>query len=487
MFKNKDKLLDVPVDNPRKKMLSILEAAVSAVDPFQSVVRNVNLQNSHEEFCTNVRNTTKFLSKNFVRSYKLCQSKVCRSSGNSVVLEKGVLIVSGQRYVLKEYGNIYVVGMGKAAIPMTKAVVDVLGEKVRGIVNALEGGQIGGVKLNKAGHPIPTEEGCKGSEQIFELVKRAKEKDIVLCLISGGGSAMMPLPEDGITLKDKMAVTKLLLECGANIREINAVRKHISKIKGGKLAVEAYPATLVSLIVSDVIGDPLDSIASGPTSPDSTTFADVRAIIKKYGLWEKLPQSVSRHIKDGRNETPKEGDKAFGKVRNIIIGSNKVAVNAASKKAKALGYNTLVLTTFMEGEAREVGIGLTSIAREIIKYDEPVAKPAAVILGGEATVTLIGKGHGGRNQELCLSALRKLPPKTTIASIGTDGIDGNSDAAGAIIDQETLDASRNKNLDIEDYLKNNDSNAFFTEVGGLLITGPTGTNVADVMVVLIEK
>jgi glycerate-2-kinase len=444
MFKNKDKLLDMPINNSRKKMLAILEAAISAVDPYQSVVRNVKL-------------------------------------------EKGVLIIAGQRYKLKDYDNIYVVGMGKAAIPMTKAIIDVLGEKVHGVVNALEGGQMSGVKLNKAGHPIPTEEGCKGSEQILKLAKRATEKDIVLCLISGGGSAMMPLPEDGITLKDKMAVTKLLLECGANIREINAVRKHISKIKGGKLAVEAYPATLVSLIVSDVIGDPLDSIASGPTSPDSTTFADVRAIIKKYELWKKLPASVSKHIKEGKNETPKEGDKAFEKVRNIIIGSNKVAVNAAYSKAEELGYNTLALTTFMEGEAREIGIGLTSVAREVIKYDEPVARPASIILGGETTVTLTGKGHGGRNQELCLSALRKLPPKTTIASIGTDGIDGNSDAAGAIIDQEILEASRDKNLDIEYYLKNNDSNTFFKEAGGLLITGPTGTNVADIMVMLIEK
>lgn len=442
MFKNRDRLLSSNKDS-RKKILEVLESAIRGVEPYNCVKENIKIM------------------------------------GNE-------LIIGNERYNLNSFENIYVIGAGKASMQMAKAVVDIFGMRVKGFVNSMENKEIGNIVCNKSSHPIPDKNGERGAKEIYKIAKNAAQNDLILCLISGGGSAMMPLPDKGIKLEDKIEITKLLLKCGANIYEINALRKHLSKIKGGKLAKVAYPAKTISLILSDVVSDSLDSIASGPTSPDTTNFEDAINILKKYELIDKIPKNVRKHLESKKNETPKKGDKIFENVRNIIIGNNKKALIFAERRAKKLGYNTLILTSFLEGEAKEVGIVLMSFAKEILKYNEPVKKPAMLIFGGETTVSLKGGGKGGRNQELALSALAKKPKNVTIASIGTDGIDGNSNAGGAIADDETLNLAKKQNLNIEEYLRNNDSNKFFELTNSLLITGPTGTNVADVVVLAIE-
>ena len=443
VFKNKKELLTVPNKKSREDILKVFESGIKAVNPYIST------------------------------------KKMIKIKGDKLILDSDI-------YQLNSFENIYVIGAGKASIQMVRAIFEIFGNRISGYVNSLENKEIGNIICNKSCHPIPDKNGEIGATNIYEIAKNAGKNDLIICLISGGGSAMMPLPENGISLKDKIEVTKLLLECGANINEINAVRKHLSKIKGGKLANIAYPAKTISLILSDVVGDPLDSIASGPTSPDSTTYEDVLQILKKYDIYEKIPKNVIYHIISKKNETPKPGDKIFENVKNIIIANNKIALNEASKKSVQLGYNTMVLTSHLEGEAREVGIMLTGIAKDILKYDEPVKKPAMILCGGETTVNLTGNGKGGRNQELVISALRKLPENVTIASIGTDGIDGNSNSAGAIGDFDVLKISKEKELNIDEFLKNNDSNTFFKKTNGLINTGPTGTNVADIIAVVIK-
>jgi glycerate-2-kinase len=445
MFINKDELLDVEDNTTRANILTVLQAAVDAVEPYKCVKDTMQ------------------------------------------VSDDGILTIGADKFILDDFDHIFVIGGGKACVPMAKAVVELLGEHVvEGYLNGLEATKIGKIQCTCASHPIPDDAGKEGAEKMFALAERASAPDLILCLISGGGSALMPLPERGISLQDKMAVTKLLLNSGATIHEINAVRKHLSRLKGGKLARAAYPAKVVSLILSDVVGDPIDSIASGPTAPDPTTYDDVIAILQKYELRDKVPKGVREIIDAKLMETPKPGDKIFENVTNIIIGNNKKAVAAANAKARDLGYNTLILTTFLEGEAREVGITLLSIAREILTYDVPVRKPAMIIAGGETTVTVTGSGFGGRNQELVLSALRKLPRSITVASMGTDGVDGRSSAAGAIGDRYVVEIARAQNLNMNSYLKNNDSYSFFRKVNGLLITGPTGTNVADIALIVVE-
>lgn len=404
------------------------------------------------------------------------------------------LEVSNKIYRLSNYEKIYIIGAGKASAAMAQPVEDMLGDLISGgVINVKYGHALPLrlVKVIEAGHPVPDEAGLRGTKQMIQLLKKTGERDLVICLISGGGSALLPLPAEGLTLGEKQQVTKLLLECGATIQEMNAVRKHISQVKGGQLARLAYPSTLVSLILSDVIGDNLDSIASGPTAPDPTTFNDCLSILERYNIKKKLPPSVFTLLEKGARgeveETPKPGDPVFERTQNVIVGSNLIAVEAARKKAGFLGYSTHVLSTQIQGEAREAAISHAILARKIIASEQPVSRPAAVISGGETTVTLRGKGLGGRNQEFALAAAIGIAglENVVVLSGGTDGTDGLTDAAGAVADGTTLKRAQTLGLDPKKYLDENDSFHFFQALGDLLITGPTYTNVMDLQLVIV--
>jgi glycerate 2-kinase len=381
----------------------------------------------------------------------------------------------------KAYQNIFVIGAGKASAQMARTVERMLGARITaGEINVKDGhgAKLRRIKINECGHPIPDQRGVAGARRIAQIASQAGPDDLVICLISGGASALLPLPAPSITLAQKQKITRSLLACGASIHEINCVRKHISAIKGGQLARLAYPSTLLTLILSDVVGDDLDVIGSGPTVPDSSTIADARAILSKYGIPNTL------HLE----ETPKPDDKVFQKTSNVIVGSNALAVDAAAIEADRLGFNTLVLSTTVVGEAREVAHVHAAIARELQVAGRPVKVPACVISGGETTVTIRGKGLGGRNQELALAAAIDIAGlgDIVILSAGTDGTDGPTDAAGAIADGATLARAQALGLDASAYLTNNDSYHFFQATGDLIKTGPTGTNVADIQLILVR-
>ena len=396
---------------------------------------------------------------------------------------------------LQAFARIFVVGGGKATAPMARAVEDTLGERVRqGIINVKYGfgGELLRTKLIEAGHPLPDQKGVDGARKILDLLQSAGERDLVFSLISGGGSALLPLPAGTITLAEKQALTKKLLECGASIEEINAIRKHISLSKGGQLARAAFPATTVNLMLSDVVGDKMDVIASGPFVPDQSTFKEAWAIIEKYELTD-IPQSIKAHLQKGLEgkipETPKLGDVVFSRVYNRIVGSNLLALEAAKAEAERMGYTTLILSSMVEGETKEVARVHTAIAKEILASGQPIRPPACVISGGETTVTIRGHGLGGRNQEFCLAAaldLMDLPPRVVILSGGTDGNDGPTPAAGAMVDQQTVQRGIQAGMKAAEYLRNNDSFHFFEKTGELLVTGPTKTNVMDVRIVLVR-
>ena len=388
------------------------------------------------------------------------------------------------------FHNIYVIGTGKAGASMAQAAERVLGSRITaGLINVKYGHvtKLRRIELNECGHPVPDENGVAGARRIAELAGRAEKHDLVLCLISGGGSALLPLPAPPITLEEKQAVTRLLLRCGANIHEINAVRKHISAIKGGQLARLAAPAAVEALLLSDVIGDDLDVIGSGPTAPDASTFARVAAIFERYGIAAEVPASVRERIAAGLRgeiaETPKPGDPLFRRVRNTVVGSNRLALGAAAQCARALGYRTLVLASEIQGETRDVARMHAAIAREIVQAGRPVNPPACIITGGETTVTIRGAGLGGRNQEFVLAAAIDIAGLSDVVvfSAGTDGTDGPTDAAGAIADGGT----QNRSPEAARYLEDNDSYHYFEALGDLVKTGPTNTNVMDVRILLV--
>jgi len=435
----------------RERALAVLLAALEAVDPANAIKRQVSLSDE-------------------------------------------TLRIGRRTYDLGRYRNIYVIGGGKASGSMAQAVEEILGRRVTaGLVNVKYGysAETEIIRLNEAGHPIPDATGMAGTKQMVELARKATDEDLVICLISGGGSALMTLPVEGITLADMKALTDALLRCGATINEINAVRKHLSQIKGGNLARLAYPAEVVSLILSDVVGSPLDVIASGPTVPDTTTFADAWGVIERYGLLEELPGPIVERLQRGKEglipETPKEGDEAFTQTYNLVIASNEVAAEAAVAKAEKLGFHALLLSTFVEGEAREVGKVFAAIAKEILRSGRPVPRPACVVAGGETTVTVRGRGLGGRNQEMALSAALQIAglEEVMIIPLATDGTDGPTDAAGAIADGSTLRRAQEMGLSASQYLADNDSYHFFQQLGDLLITGPTNTNVNDLIFTLV--
>jgi len=411
-------------------------------------------------------------------------------------LDGPTLAAGRQRYRIETIDKIFVLGAGKASAVMAAAVERALGRRVTGgLINVKYGhtAPLKRIELNECGHPVPDAAGVAGARRIMEIARGAGENDLVICLISGGASALLPAPAPPITLEEKQQVTRLLLACGATIHEINAVRKHISEVKGGQLARLAYPARVLSLLLSDVIGDPLDVIGSGPTAPDASTFADALAVLHKYGLRERVPAAVRERLERGAAgeipETPKADDPVFRRTQNLIVGSNRSAVDAAAKIARALGFRPLVLSTMIEGETREVARVHAAIVREILASGRPARPPVCLISGGETTVTLRGNGLGGRNQEFVLAAAIELAgmPHVVVLSGGTDGTDGPTDAAGAVADGATLARAERIGLDARKMLAENDSYHFFEPLGDLIKTGPTNTNVMDLRLLLVGK
>jgi len=424
----------------------------------------------------------------------LMRANAAAAVKSNVRRQDETLEIAGVSYKFSEYRGIYVVGAGKASAQMAAAVEDLLGERIAAGVVVVKYGHalpLARVEVVEAGHPLPDEAGVTGTKRIIQLLSRATEQDLIIFLISGGGSALLPSPAGAITLEEKKQTTQLLLDCGATIHETNAVRKHISRVKGGGLARLAHPATLVSLILSDVVGDALDAIASGPTAPDSSSFADGLRVIERYELQEKIPQSVKAFLAAGAKgeveETPKAGDPIFHNVRNIIVGNNRTALAAARLEAESLGYNTLLLSSCIEGEAKVVAALHAAVAKEIVSTGNAVRRPACLLSGGETTVTIRGTGLGGRNQEFALAAAAGIDGAegVVVLSGGTDGTDGPTDAAGAIVDGATLQRGRAQGLDAADFLRRNDSHTFLRATGDLLVTGPTFTNVMDLHVVLV--
>lgn len=404
------------------------------------------------------------------------------------------LDIQGRSYDLTRYEHVYIVGAGKAGAKMAEAMEEILGGRLTaGVINVKygHGMALKTVQVNEAGHPVPDEAGVEGTSRIVGLLQATTEKDLVFCLLSGGGSALLPSPAEGLTLEDKQAVTGLLLKCGATIQEINAIRKHLSRIKGGRLTRLAHPSTLVTLVLSDVIGDDLDTIASGPTVPDQSRFRDCVEILEKYALTEKVPLPVRQRLEKGAKgeveENPQVGDTVFGDTQTVIVGNNLMALEAAQARARELGYHCLILSSSIQGETRDVAEVHASIAREILSTGNPVPRPACVISGGETTVTIRGEGRGGRNQEFALAAaisIGGLEP-VVVLSGGTDGTDGPTDAAGAVVDGGTVQRAREKAMEPADFLRRNDAYPFFQRLNDLLVTGPTITNVMDLHVVLV--
>lgn len=406
----------------------------------------------------------------------------------------GALRCGSLRLPLDTISSLRLVGAGKATAAMAAAAEAILGDRIDcGAINTPSGPTrpLARVETFVAGHPVPDEIGVAGARRQLELLAGLDTDALVLGLFSGGGSALLPAPAAGLTLAEKQATTRLLLACGATIDEINALRKHLSAIKGGLLARAAAPARVIALLLSDVIGDPLDTIASGPTHPDATTFGDCLAIVDRYDLRHQLPASVRQHLEAGgrgeRPETPKPRDPCFARAESLVIGNNRLAIDAAAHQARALGYEVLVLTSRLQGEARQAAVALVAIAQETAETNRPIARPACLIAGGETTVTLRGDGKGGRNQELALAAALQLSGWSAITLLagGTDGIDGPTDAAGALADGQTLSRAQAQGLDARAFLECHDSYSFFAALDDLVITGPTGTNVMDLQIILI--
>lgn len=444
-------LSEPSVQRMRLQAMEIFRAALKAVDPEQAVVEHVKVSDE-------------------------------------------AVVIGEKRFDLRDYERVLVVGSGKANAPMAKALESLLGQNISdGIIVVKEGHALPlkHVQIREASHPVPDERGLRGTEEVLSLVKEAGERDLVICLISGGGSALLIAPAEGVTLEDKQEVTRLLLACGATIHEINAVRKHLSRVKGGGLARLAYPAAVVSLILSDVVGDDLDTIASGPTVPDSATFGHAEGVLKRYGIWDRVPVSVRERIEKGKHgevpETPKIGDPAFQRCHWELVGTNLQALMAASKEAEHQGYRPLILSAGVEGETREIAKVHAAVAKEVLRSGNPIPPPACILSGGETTVTLQGEGLGGRNQEFILASAMALEGEmhVVVLSGGSDGTDGPTDAAGAIADGSTVARAVAKGLDPEDHLRRNDAYPFFEALGDLVMTGPTRTNVMDVRVLLV--
>lgn len=417
----------------------------------------------------------------------------------SLVRVGDTLAIRNQTYSLKAYKRIRIIGCGKAAYPMATACAEILGGDLDDGIIIVKDKHIRTKKgldrlaVFEAGHPIPDDRGVQATKLIMDLTRKSSPDDLVICLFSGGGSSLFTAPVEGITLDNLQVLTDRLLSCGASINEINTMRKHLDLVKGGRLAAMIYPAKLLCLILSDVVGDPLDVIASGPTCPDQTSYEGAWSILEKYHLIDQIPSAIQEILSQGREgripETPKPNDPVFEKVQNVLIGSNLVAAQAALNQARLEDLNSIILTTTLQGEARAVGPLLAGITRQISNHNQPVDTPACVILGGETTVKRIGKGSGGRNQELALSMVEEIAdiPETLIITLATDGGDGSTDAAGATITGETYLRAYHAGLDPSDYLDRNDSYHFFDPLDDLIRIGPTLTNVNDLIFMFILK
>jgi glycerate-2-kinase len=413
--------------------------------------------------------------------------------GRAVTLDGSCMIVGGHRYGLDTYRRVIVLGGGKASSLMAAEMEHILGERIdEGVVivpdNLGELPRLKRVRFEPSTHPLPTEKGVLAVRRMLGAVDQAGGGDLVVFLVSGGGSSLMPMPVKGVGLEDLRDTTELLLKAGAGIVEANCVRKHLSQIGGGRLAERVRGADVLSLVISDVVGDDLGSVSSGPTVPDPTTFTMAKRVLEGHSIWGKAPPSVRRTIQAGidgvEEETPKPGSPSFARVSNVLVGSNKIACVAAKASLEEMGYPVLFFLESVTGEAREVGNRLAGLARQ-----RPDGGAWAAVAGGETTVTVKGSGKGGRNQELALAAAIALrgTSKMTVLSFATDGVDGPTDAAGAIVDSTTYERARSKGLDPGRFLDDNDSHTFLEALGDLVVTGPTGTNVNDVMIVLKGK
>lgn len=411
-----------------------------------------------------------------------------------VYFQDTILYISGRAIPLDTINNIYVIGAGKASAIMAKEIESILGSSITEGVVVVKYGY--GCKLKhitvlEAGHPAPDSNGCIATQKILNIAKKAGNNDLIFCLISGGGSALLADFPDNCSLNDIILTNNLLLKSGASINEINSVRKHLSKVKGGQLAKASVPATLISLILSDVIGDRLDVIASGPTVPDESTFKDALYVIEKYNLVTKIPEPVLHYLKEGVEgvhiETPKPGDPVFINTNNVIIGSNIIALEAAFNLSVSLGLNTFLITSEYEGDTMETTNEMIETALRF-QNDASINKPCCLLFGGETTLHVTGSGKGGRNQHMALYAASALQNKNdiTFLAAGTDGNDGPTTAAGAVVDFKTMESASTQGLNIFNYLEDFDSFRFFEKAGGHIITGPTMTNVMDIVVIIIE-
>jgi glycerate 2-kinase len=410
----------------------------------------------------------------------------------SLKLRRGRLIAG--HFSIPIRGAIGVIAAGKASVSMAEATISILKDRAASgilvIPKDVKAPKLGRFKVFHAGHPFPDQEGMRASEQVISSLKSMQKNELLLCLISGGASAMLPAPVDGVSLEDKREITKQLIRSRASIHEINTVRRHLSKLKGGRLVERSRAGTILSLIVSDVSGNVLSDIASGLTAPDPTTFRDAVTVLKKFSLWKKAPHSVRVHLVQGARgripETPKPGNRIFRTVYNRIISDNRTACKAASRALQRRKIHTVILTTSLDTEARSLGSLLSSIARESERFDRPLRGSDALLLGGETTVEVRGFGKGGRNQETALSAVERIAGLrgVVVAAMGTDGIDGNSPAAGAIVDGHSKMRANRLGLNVWEFLNRNDSYSFFRKLGDNIITGGTGTNVGDLYLVI---
>jgi glycerate-2-kinase len=404
-----------------------------------------------------------------------------------------ILSIDSDRLDLRSYRRVVVVGAGKAALPMAQAMEDILGRYLEtGLIVTKygHGGATRKIRVMEAGHPVPDQAGVEGANKLLELVCSLTRDDLLMVLLSGGASALLPAPAAGISLKDKQDTTSLLLRSGATIQEMNTVRKHLSRLKGGQLAA-ATKARVVSLILSDVIGDDLSTIGSGPTAPDVTTYRDAVRILQSYRVWSKIPVPVRRHLLRGRRgtvkETPKPGSSVFHRVTHHLVGNNRAAVETAAEVCATDGVTPLVLTTELVGEAKAAATLFGSLARQVVQRGRPVHRPCCLIAGGELTVTVRGRGTGGRAQEFALAAAKEIHglPNVYVAGLGTDGTDGPTDAAGAVVDGETVIRASKRRLNIPRALSDNNAYPLLKSLRQLIVTGPTGTNVNDLYLLLV--
>jgi hydroxypyruvate reductase/glycerate 2-kinase len=411
-----------------------------------------------------------------------------------MVLKDNCLVIGHLNFSLEVIENIYIIGAGKASAMMGAEVEKILGNRITEghiVVKYGHSCKLKYIKVSEAGHPIPDSNGFKATKAILEIAGKANRNDLVICLLSGGGSALLPDFPEGSSPEEMITVNDLLINSGACIKEINAVRKHLSIVKGGQLAMAVCPATLVSLILSDVPGDPVDVIASGPTTPDPTTFRQALAVLEKFNLIQSVSGGILKYLHEGetgnRPETPKPGDPVFEKTYNLLIGTNSLALEAAKQKALEFNINAVIIDDQLQGDTSTVAEYIVETSLKF-KSDKSEVKPVCLLFGGETTVKMTGKGVGGRNQHLALlsAILLQNHPGITILSAGTDGTDGPTSAAGAVVDSDTLPVALSKNIDPAKYLSEFDSYHFFKKAGGHINTGPTMTNVMDIIVVIVE-